>query len=235
MPKKLKPEPKRHSLEFGKKERLLNYTSQTYQLTRPTKVGAVMSLIRECQPGSLDEWKDWFFEHAHTAARSPTRVTEESLRELGERLYEKIVEVVIPEWTAAFQQVSLQDCVDYVYNLTINRTYDGYLREKSVVFDGLAGKFPLVRFDESDAELDHAGDIDFLGHVGGKAFGLQVKPITAKANFGNYSPSERMRASFSEFSQRFGGKVFIVFSLDGEVANTEVVGMIEAEVSRLSN
>ncbi|MBK6410826.1 MAG: hypothetical protein IPF78_14230 [Flavobacteriales bacterium] len=94
--------------------------------------------------------------------------------------------------------------------------------------------FPFVRFEESDAELDHAGDIDFLGHVGERAFGLQIKPVTAKANFGNYSPSDRMRARFSEFTQRFGGKVFIIYSLGGEVANEDVVELIEAEVGRLS-
>jgi hypothetical protein len=168
MPKKLQHSPKRYSLEFGKKEKVLNYTSQTYQLTRPAKVGAVMALIRECQPATIEEWKQWFFENATTASKQPTRVTEESLTELGERLYSKIIEIVIPEWTAAFQQVTKQDCIDYIHNLTINRTYDGYLREKSVVFDELAKQFPFVRFEESDPVLDHAGDIDFLGHVGDK-------------------------------------------------------------------
>jgi len=234
MPKKLPHSPKYYSLEFGKKEKVLNYTSQTYQLTRPAKVGAVMSLIRECQPASIEEWERWFFEHASTATKQPARVTKESLKELGERLYEKIVDVVIPEWTAAFRQVTMQDCIDYIFNLTINRTYDGYLREKSIVFDHLAHQFPLVRFTESDAEMDHAGDIDFLGHVGDRAFGLQIKPVTSKANFGNYSPSERMRASFAEFTEQFGGKVFIVYSLDKEVANPEVVDLIRREVERLS-
>jgi hypothetical protein len=28
-----------------------------------------------------------------------------------------------------------------------------------------------------------------------------------------------MKASFSDFERTFGGKVFIVFSLDGEIAN----------------
>jgi hypothetical protein len=31
-----------------------------------------------------------------------------------------------------------------------------------------------------------------------------------------------MKASFVDFEERFGGKVFVVFSLDGEVANKEV-------------
>ena len=51
----------RYSMNFGKKERVLNYTCQTYQLSRPNKVGAVMALIRDCQPSSFDEWQSWYF------------------------------------------------------------------------------------------------------------------------------------------------------------------------------
>src|SRR4030042_5027841 len=112
----------RYSMEFGKKEKVLNYARQTYQLSRPNKVGAVMSLIRECQPKTIQEWKQWYFENAYTVSKTPSKITPESLRELGERLYEKITEVVIPEWQAAFSQLTLQDCMDYIYNLTINRT-----------------------------------------------------------------------------------------------------------------
>jgi hypothetical protein len=42
-------------LDFGKKEKVLNYACQTYQLSRPSKVGAVMALIRECQPQTMEE------------------------------------------------------------------------------------------------------------------------------------------------------------------------------------
>jgi len=119
--------------------------------------------------------------------------------------------------------------------LTINRTYDGYLREKSVVNDGLAKIFTDVVFEESDPALDHAGDIDYIAKVGDKAIGIQIKPVTAQANFGNYSATERMRASFRSFEEVFGGKVFIVFSLDGEIANKEVINAIREEIHRLKN
>lgn len=224
---------RQYSKSFGKKEKVLNYACQTYQLSRPSKVGAVMALIRECQPGSFEEWEQWYFEHAETTGKVRTKVTRESLQELGERLYAKITEIVIPEWLSAFQQLTLQDCIDYIFNLTLQRTYDGYIREKSVVYDGLATIFPDVVFDESDTDLDHAGDIDYLGWVGNKAFGVQIKPVTAQANFGNYSVSERMRANFSSFEQQFGGKVFIIFSLKGEIANTDVLADIRDEIRRL--
>lgn len=225
---------KKFSKEFGKKEKVLNYACQTYQLSRPNKVGAVMALIRECQPQTIEEWENWYFANAVTAGKNNCKITKECLIELGERLYAKITEVVIPEWQEAFSQLTEQDCIDYIFNLTINRTYDGYIREKSVVYGGLALLFPELTFEESDPELDHAGDIDYIARIGDKAIGIQIKPTTAKANFGNYSPSERMKANFNDFTNQFGGGVFIVFSLDGEIANKEVVEEIRKEVARLS-
>ncbi len=166
----------KYSIEFGKKEKVLNYACQTYQLSRPNKVGAVMTLIRECQPKTIQEWEQWYFENAYTAAKTPTKITPECLRELGERLHEKITEVVIPEWQAAFSQLTLQDCMDYMHNLTINRTFDGFLREKSVVNDGLAKIFPVIVFEESDSELDHAGDIDYVAKVAIEHLGFKSNP-----------------------------------------------------------
>lgn len=225
----------KYSMEFGKKEHVLNYACQLYQLSRPAKVGAVMALIRECQPSTYEQWKEWYFENAYTATKTPVKLSVESLTELGERLYEKIQTFVIPEWQEAFSQLTLQDCIDYIYNLTINRTYDGYIREKSVVNDGLAKKFPEITFEESDPELDHAGDIDYVAKVGKYQFGIQIKPVTANANFGGYSLSERMKASFSDFTEKYGGKVFIVYSLKGEIANKDVIESIKKEIERLQN
>jgi hypothetical protein len=224
---------KTYSQNFGKKEKVLNYACQTYQLSRPNKVGTVMALIRECQPKTIEEWEKWYFEKAHTDGKNPVKITKKVLEELGERLYVKITEIVIPEWQEAFRQLTLQDCIDYIYNLTIKRTYDGFYREKSVVTEILEKKLSDVKFVESEPELDHAGDIDYLGYVGKKAFGIQIKPITAKANFGNYSPSERMKASFREFERKYEGKVFIIFSIDDEITNKEALKDIEAEIDRL--
>jgi hypothetical protein len=234
-----KKEIKKYAKPFGKKEKVLNYASNTYQLTRPNKVGAVMALIRECQPKALEEWEKYYFEKAYTAKKDKVKITKDTLEELGERLYAKITEVVIPEWTAAFQDLSLQDCKDYIYQVTIVRTYDGFLLEKSVINDGLSKIFPEVEFEESDSELDHAGDIDYLGKVNDKAFGIQIKPITANANFGNYKVTERMSKSFQDFENKYGGKVFVIFSVrTGDkkvIKNTEVIEEIKKEIDRLKN
>ncbi len=224
---------KKHSKEFGKKEKVLNYATQTYQLSRPNKVGAVMALIRECQPKSFDDWEKWYFENAVTDGKRQHKITLESLKELGERLYSKITEIVIPEWTESFNQLTPEDCEEYIINLTINRTYDGYIREKSVIEDNLVKEFKEVEFIQSDSELDHAGDIDYLGWVGKRAFGIQIKPVTAKSNFGNYSVSERMKSSFEDFTSKYFGNVFIVYSVSEVIQNKEVIEEIRLEIKRL--
>ncbi len=230
---------KKYAKPFGKKEKVLNYTSNTYQLTRPNKVDAVMALIRECQPKALEEWEKFYFEKAYTKKKDRVKITKETLDELGERLYAKITEVVIPEWTAAFEDLTLQDCKDYIYEVTIVRTYDGFLLEKSVINDGLAKIFPEIEFEESDPELDHAGDIDYLGKVGNKSFGIQIKPITANANFGNYKITERMSASFQDFEKKYGGKVFVIFSTRTDdkkvIVNKKVIEDIKTEIERLNS
>lgn len=222
---------------FGKKEKVLNYTSNAYQLTRPGKVGAVMALIRECQPKTFQEWQQYYFENAFTKTKVPVKVTKEILNELGERLYAKITDVVIPEWTEAFSQITKQDCYDYVYEVTVPRTFDGFITEKSVVNDLLAKQFPEVIFEESDSDLDHSGDVDYIGKVGEKAFGIQIKPVTANSNFANYNLSERMQANFQEFEEKYGGKVFIILSSKvgnkKEVKNKEVIEEIAVEIERL--
>lgn len=228
----------KYAKPFGKKEKVLNYTSNADHLTRPPKVGAVMALIRECQPKTFEEWEKYYFEKAYTKTKIPVKVTKEILLELGERLYEKITEVVIPEWTEAFNQITKQDCYDYVYGVTIPRTFDGFLTEKSVINDFLSKQFPEITFEESDSDLDHSGDIDYIGRIGNKAIGIQIKPITATSNFGNYNLSKRMQANFEDFEEKYGGKVFVIFSSKNgnkkEVKNTEVLAQIADEIHRLT-
>lgn len=220
-----------------KKEKVLNYASNIYQLTRPNKVDTVMALIRECQPKALEEWEQYYFEKAYTKKKDKIKVTREVLDELGQRLYAKITEVVIPEWTAAFENLTEEDCKEYIYEVTVVRTYDGFLLEKSVVNDGLSKIFPEVQFEESDPVLDHAGDVDYIGKINNKAFGIQIKPITGKANFGNYNITERMSHSFDKFEEKFGGKVFVIFSSRNgnkkEIVNKDVIVAIKEEIERL--
>ena len=221
------------SKDFGRKEILLNYANGRWGLTKTTKVGEVMSLIRKCQPKSYSEWESWYFTHAYTKTKDQTKVTREVLKELGERLWKEWKETVIPEFENAKRALTLDDCVEYIFNLTLRRTFDGFINEKSVIIGGLAKKFSDINFKESDPKLDHAGDIDFLGWVDDKkAIGIQVKPVTANANLG-YSVTARMENSFRRFKEKYRGKVFVIYSKGKEIANQEVLHEIQTEIKQL--
>jgi len=43
-----------------------------------------------------------------------------------------------------------------------------------------------------------------------------------------------MKASFDDFTKKFGGQVFIVFSIDDKIKNEEVIKEIAQEIKRLT-
>lgn len=192
-----------------------------------------MEMIRLCQPTTFEDWKTFYFEHAYTKNKQRLKVNDELLRELGERLYEKIKGVVLPEWTRAFAEITVEDCVEYIREVTLHRTYDGFNREKSVVHDNLAKEFPEVRFEESDSDLDHAGQVDYIGWVGDRAFGIQIKPISGVFTSSGQRTSERMKGSIETFKEKYSGTVFLIFSEHEVIKNKEVVDQIRAEIERL--
>lgn len=214
--------------QFQGKEHVLNYTAQRYGLTRPSKVGSVMELIRKCQPKTLQDWEEFYWENAYTKKVDAEKVDRELIDELGKRLFEKIHAVVIPEWTKAFEEITELDCIDYILDVTIRRTFNGFFREKSVVFDNLAKIFPELTFEESDANLDHAGDIDYIAKSSknNKIIGIQIKPITSNIAFSGYSVSERMKKNFTSFEEQYQGKAFVVFSEKEKIINKDVIDQI---------
>lgn len=44
-----------------------------------------------------------------------------------------------------------------------------------------------------------------------------------------------MKRSFDDFTKKFGGKVFVVFSIDGKISNPEVINQIEQEIINLKH
>ena len=217
---------------FGKKEHVLNHTAQRFQLTRPKAVGPVSELIHDCKPKSISEWENYFWENSYTKTKIKIKVTPDVLNELGERLYVKIQEVVIPEWTEAFDTITQQDCVNYIYDVTIRRSYDGYHRE-SAVFRELAVEFDNeIIFEKTDEKTDSSMDVDYIGFIVGtkRVIGLQVKPLSVRSNTYGYSMSERLIQGFRKFEELHNGKVFIVVAKKennkSTIVNKEVIGEI---------
>ena len=109
------------------------------------------------------------------------------------------------------------------------------IRSKSVVNHGLAVYLKSIKFEECSTEYDFVSYVDYIGNVGEKAFGIQIRTFDPNTNFQNHSISNTEKNDFQDFEEEFSGKVFIVFSLDGEIGNMEIIKDIESEIERLKN
>ena len=98
------------------KEWILNSATNRFQLNFKRNVGATSEAIRKCAPRSLKEWQNYYFSNVRT---------QDQIVELGKKLYIKITEVLVAE----IAEITEEDCVNYIKELVIDRTYDGYVRE----------------------------------------------------------------------------------------------------------
>ena len=103
------------------KEWILNSAMNRFQLNFKRNVGATSESIRECAPKTIEEWQKYYYANVRTEAH---------IEDLGRRLYVKITEVIQSE----VQEISEQDCIDYMKELVINRTFEGYITEIQTVY-----------------------------------------------------------------------------------------------------
>lgn len=206
------------------KEWILNSAMNRFQLNFKRNVGPTSESIRKCSPKSLDEWRDYYFANVKT---------KEHIEDLGRKLYVKITEVIASE----VEDVTEQDCIDYMLQLVIDRTFDGYMTEIQTVY-GQLQKILGVQIQAAPDEWDRLFNVDFFIQVKDKYIGLQIKPINTGIQlpeiFKEYALQERTHQKFTEV---FGGKVFYLFSAKvgdkKEIQNKEVIDEIITEIKRL--
>ena len=148
-------------------------------------------------------------------------------------MYMKITENL----RAEIDEVTEDDCIAYVRELVIQRTYQGYVTEKRTVYEQLQSMLG-VPIQPAPDEWDRRYNVDFFIRVGDNYIGLQIKPITFSQTPELHQWREWIRKSHKRFEKEQGGKVFIVFSLtegrSKRIWNEEVVEAIRDEISRLS-
>ncbi len=124
-----------------KKEWILNIATNRWGLNKKAVVGPVSEWIRDTAPKTIEEWKNKYFEKLQVLLKEKgVQLTpEEYLNELGNRLYVKITEVIQKE----IEEISLEDCIDYIKKLVIDRTFQGYTREITTVYGILQEKLGI--------------------------------------------------------------------------------------------
>jgi hypothetical protein len=84
------------NLKF-ERETLLNYGMNRWGLNKAYSVGPTSELIRQCAPGSFEEWEEFYFRNATQKRREGVKITREYIRDLGQKLYIKLSKVVQSE------------------------------------------------------------------------------------------------------------------------------------------
>ena len=134
-----------------------------FQLNFKRNVGATSESIRQCSPKTLDEWREYYFSEVRSR---------DHIEELGKKLYIKITEVI----QAEVDEITEQDCIDYIFQLVIDRTFDGYMTEIKTIYGQLEKELNR-KIEPAPDEWDRLFNVDFFIKVNEKYIGLQIKPI----------------------------------------------------------
>jgi len=206
------------------KEWILNSAMNRFQLNFKRNVGATSESIRKCSPKTLGEWREYYFANVKSKAH---------IEDLGKKLYVKVTEVIQSE----VAEVTEQDCIDYMIQLVIDRTFDGYMTEIQTIYGQLQNILD-VKIESAPDEWDRLFNIDFFIKIGEKYIGLQIKPVNSGIQLPEIHKEYALQAeTHKKFTEIFGGKVFYLFSTKvgdkKEIANKEVIMEIKREVEQL--
>ncbi len=205
------------------KEWILNQANMRWGLTKKNRVGPVSELIRQCSPKALNDWEQFYYEKVYP---------KHHLEELGGRLYVKITEVCQSE----IESVTEEDCKNFIVNLVINRTFDGYQSEIQTIYGQLQNELG-VKIEPAPDEWDRGYNVDFFIKVKDRFIGLQIKPAGYAYITQIINELEFQKATHEKFTAKYGGKVFYIISIKEEkrktIYNREVIEEIKKEIKRL--
>lgn len=207
------------------KEWILNTAINRWGLQRKRVVGAVADEIRKCAPKTLEEWEKYYYENVYP---------KEHLEEIGRKLYVKISEVL----RAEIDNITEEDCIQYVINLVIKRTYDGYVTEKKTIYEQLQNILG-VKIEPAPDEWDRKYNVDFYIKVNEKYIGIQIKPAGYAFIPQIINERKNQIKTHEKFTKKYGGKVFFIISVKNgdkkEIYNKEIIEEIKEEIRRLKN
>ncbi|TFG20856.1 MAG: MjaI family restriction endonuclease [Promethearchaeota archaeon] len=208
------------------KEWILNSVMNRFQLNYKRNVGAVSEQIRKCSPKTIEEWKNYYFKNVKSKRH---------IEDLGRKLYIKITEVI----SAEVESITEEDCIEYMYNMVINRTFDGYMTEIKTIY-GQLEKILGVKIEPAPDKWDRLFNVDFYIKIKDKYIGLQVKPAGDVSHIPQIFKERKIQANtHKEFEQKYGGKVFYIISIKENkkkvIQNKEVIDEIRKEMERLKS
>jgi len=205
-------------------EWILNQANMRWGLTRSNRVGAVAELIRKCAPKTLEDWEQFYYKNV---------LPREHLEEIGRKLCMKITEVCHAE----IENITEADCIEFIVNLVIQRTYNGYESEIQTIYGQLQQALG-VKIEPAPDEWDRGYNVDFFIQVKERYIGLQIKPAGYAYITQIINELQFQKRTHEKFTAKHGGSVFYIISItEGKqkiIHNLEVIEEIRKEIERLS-
>ncbi|MEM0134570.1 MAG: MjaI family restriction endonuclease [Thermoplasmatales archaeon] len=208
------------------KEWILNSATNRFQLNFSRNVGRVSEEIRKCSPRTLNDWETYYYSNVYP---------KEHLVDLGRKLYVKITEVLAAE----IEDITENDCIDFIETLVINRTFDGYMTEKQTIYGQLQDILG-VKIEPAPDDWDRLYNVDFYIKIKERYLGLQIKPVSGTSHIPEIFKERSLQLKTHEkFTEKYGGNVFYVISIkNGDkkiIYNTDVIEEIKSEIKRLQS
>ncbi len=206
------------------KEWILNSAMNRFQLNFKRNVGPTSESIRQCEPKTVEEWREYYFSNVRPR---------EHIVELGKRLYIKITEVI----SAEVEEITEQDCIDYMLQLVIDRTFSGYRTEIKTIYGQLEQELGY-KIEPAPDKWDRIYNVDFFINIKNRFIGLQIKPVNQSIQLSQIFKEKKIQQkTHKAFEEEFGGKVFYIFSSTDNrkkvIRNPQVIEEIRQEINRL--
>lgn len=208
------------------KEWILNSAMNRFQLNFKRNVGAVSEAIRTCSPKNIGDWEKYYFNNVRS---------KEHIEDLGRKLYIKVTEVI----SAEVEDITEENCIEYMYKMLIDRTYDGYTTEIKTIY-GQLKNILKVNIESAPGKWDRLYNVDFYIKIKDKYIGLQIKPAGNVSHIPQIFKEQKIQAAtHKKFTEKFGGGVFYIISIkEGnkkEIHNKDIIHEITNEINMLKN
>jgi hypothetical protein len=147
-------------------------------------------------------------------------------KKLGLDLYKHITQMASDE----SKTIQEQDYIDYVQHLVV-------LTNNKTLFEKL-GRLLDVNIEIVPDKWYRLYDLDFFIKVLDKYIGIQIKPVSAGIQLAQiYKEKNIQEKTHLKFTQKYGGKVFYIYSKAKdkrkEIVNMDVIDEIKKEIERL--
>jgi|GEM_PF-268640 len=206
------------------KEWILNQANMRRGLTKKSRVGPVLELKRKFEPKTFQDWQKYYMGNAYS---------KEHLERLGEILYLKVTDVC----KAEIEDITEEDCIHFIYNLVINKTFDGYQSKIHTIY-GQLQKILDIKIEPLPDEWDRGYNVDYFMKVNNKYIGLQIKLAGYEYITQIINEREQQEKTHEKFTEKYDAKVFYIISITSGknkiIYNTDIIEEIKGEIERLT-